>query len=78
MDSQELTKPLAETFWHNYDTFLFDVDGVLYTGNSAIDGAPELIERLLLARKHVFLITNNPTRQPEECLEKYNELGFSG
>lgn len=71
------TRLSMEAFW-SYDTFLFDVDGVLCAGNHAIHGAPELIDLLLKTGKRVLLVTNNSSTPPEECLKKYRALGFSG
>ena len=53
---------------------LVDIDGVLYVGNEAIEGALEAIERLRVP--HVYL-TNTTTRSVAHLAEKLRGFGFS-
>jgi len=64
--------------WQSYDTFIFDADGVLWTGPKVIDGAVELIDKLLNAGKTVLILTNNSTRSCDQHLQKCVKLGFKG
>src|SRR5919109_3262906 len=58
-----------------YDSFLIDLDGVLYRGDAAIPGAGEAIDRLRSAGKGLAFVTNNSSRTPEEVAEKLTSLG---
>jgi HAD superfamily hydrolase (TIGR01450 family) len=53
-------KTLAEA----YDVLLFDLDGVVYIGGTAIPGAPEALQRARQAGAHVAYVTNNASRTP--------------
>jgi HAD superfamily hydrolase (TIGR01450 family) len=53
-------KTLAEA----YDVLLFDLDGVVYIGGTAIPGAPEALRRAKQAGAHVAYVTNNASRTP--------------
>jgi phosphoglycolate phosphatase len=65
-------------FWKAYDNFIFDADGVLWTGQKAIDGAPEVINKLIDAGKRVLILTNNSTRGLDQWVEKCHKLEFTG
>lgn len=54
---------------------LFDLDGVLYTGSSAIDGAVEAIEKLRTSHICRF-VTNTSTLSLASLQQKINKLGF--
>ncbi|CAI2348548.1 unnamed protein product [Caenorhabditis sp. 36 PRJEB53466] len=61
----------------NYDTFLFDADGVLWTGDIPVPGAIEWINSLLDDKsKKVFVLTNNSTKTLEQYMKKIDRLGF--
>ncbi|KAI6206832.1 hypothetical protein M3Y94_00958900 [Aphelenchoides besseyi] len=60
----------------NYDTFLFDADGVLWLGTNAIVGAVDAIQQLLDAGKRVLIVTNNSTSTPDQFTDKFQRLGF--
>jgi HAD superfamily hydrolase (TIGR01450 family) len=55
-----VTKTLAEA----YDVLLFDLDGVVYIGGTAIPGAPAALQRAKQAGAHVAYVTNNASRTP--------------
>ena len=55
---------------------LFDLDGVLYTGSNAIDGAVEAIEKLRASHICRF-VTNTSTLSLVSLQQKINKLGFS-
>lgn len=59
-----------------YETFLFDADGVLWTGDIAVPGAVAFIDELLAAGKRVFIITNNSTKTVDQYMEKIAKKGF--
>jgi NagD protein len=56
-------------------SFIMDMDGVLYFGNSLIEGAKELVEKLKSrGNKHLFL-TNNSSLTPLDLSKKLSYLG---
>jgi len=56
--------------------FLIDLDGVLYTGDRAIDGAQQAID-LLTEKKYQFRFVSNTTRRCRETIAKrLHGLGF--
>ncbi|CAJ0588066.1 unnamed protein product [Cylicocyclus nassatus] len=59
------------------DTFIFDADGVLWLGDVAIPGAPQLLNFLLKSNKQVIVLTNNATKSRAEYARKLTSLGFS-
>jgi len=68
----------VSNFWKAYDTFIFDGDGVLWTGQNVIDGASELIKRIIDDGKNVFILTNNSNGSQNELVQKCIKLGFTG
>lgn len=59
----------------NFDGVLADLDGVVYTGPSAIDGATEALDKLAGEGKSLAYVTNNASRSPEEVAAHLRELG---
>ncbi|XP_053550742.1 glycerol-3-phosphate phosphatase [Bombina bombina] len=72
-----LTGDLTRSFLASVDTVLFDCDGVLWRGDEAIPGAPELINKLKQHGKRVFYLTNNSTKTRAAYTEKLGRLGFN-
>ncbi|HUL13747.1 MAG TPA: TIGR01458 family HAD-type hydrolase [Methylococcaceae bacterium] len=56
---------------------LFDLDGVLYIGSRAIEGATEAIERIRAAGFSCRFVTNTSTLSLDSLRQKINALGFS-
>ncbi|KAE8579039.1 hypothetical protein XENTR_v10023883 [Xenopus tropicalis] len=71
-----LNGELSRRFLASVDTVLFDCDGVLWRGDEAIPGAPDLINGLKRANKRVFFLTNNSTKTRSMYAEKLGRLGF--
>ncbi|XP_053262557.1 SH3 domain-binding protein 1 [Podarcis raffonei] len=57
---------------------LFDCDGVLWTGERAVPGAPELLERLSRNGKAALFVSNNSRRSVPELERRFSRLGFRG
>lgn len=59
-----------------YDALLVDLDGTVYRGPAAIDGA---IQSLEAARRHmtVSYVTNNASRRPDEVVGHLRQLGLT-
>ena len=56
---------------------LFDLDGVLYTGEQAIDGAIELINKVHANNIACRFITNTSTQSIKTLEQKLQRLGFA-
>ena len=67
----ERETPLLERF----DALLCDLDGVVYAGPTAIDGAPESLERVRASGRAVVYVTNNASRPPAAVAEHITSLG---
>jgi len=63
------------TLADKFDTFLIDLDGVVYVGDSAVRGAPEAIKALRDAGKKVVFITNDPNKSSDGYAEKLASMG---
>lgn len=59
-----------------YKAFIFDLDGVIYTGNTPIDSAIDAIKKLIAAKKKVFFLTNNSSVFIDRSVEKLNSFGI--
>ncbi|NJE00282.1 HAD family hydrolase, partial [Thermococcus sp. LS1] len=55
---------------------IFDMDGVIYRGNTLIEGAREVIEYLKSKNVPFVFLTNNSTRNAEMYREKLLKLGI--
>lgn len=55
---------------------LFDLDGTLYKGKTAIPGAEETLERLRKEGIRIFFITNAATRSRAGIVEKLTGMGI--
>lgn len=59
-----------------YDCALFDLDGVLYLGPSAVPGASEAVQGLRRRQVRVGYVTNNAARTPDQVAAHLVELGI--
>ena len=57
-----------------YDAYIFDMDGTIYLGDHLLPGAKRLIEGLRALGKPVRVLSNNPTKDPQQYLEKLEKL----
>lgn len=60
----------------NYDTFLFDCDGVLWSGDDLIPGAKEVLENLRAKGKQVVFVTNNASKSRRAYKGKFDKLNI--
>jgi glycerol 3-phosphatase-2 len=58
-----------------YDVAVLDLDGVVYVGPDAVDGAPQALNQAQSAGMHLAFITNNAARPPGTVGEHLRELG---
>lgn len=79
-DSAETTKRLtpatASEMLDQVDVFIFDCDGVIWKGDSVIDGVPEILDKLRKAGKKMFFVTNNSTKSRKGYKSKFDSLGL--
>ena len=61
----------------DYDTFIFDLDGVVYRGEHAVPGAIETIQALTATGAQCVYVTNNAGRPGEVVAEHLRSLGLS-
>jgi len=72
---EKLTVPSA--LLDSTDVFIFDCDGVIWKGDSLIDGVPTVLDMLKKAGKRIFFVTNNSTKSRKGYLGKFNSLGLT-
>ncbi|CAN5382576.1 N/A [soil metagenome] len=58
-----------------YDAIIFDLDGVVYVGGQACDGAPAGIAAAREAGIQVLFMTNNASRTPQQVAEHLASMG---
>jgi phosphoglycolate phosphatase len=73
---KQLTKSVTPDFLASIDTFLVDCDGVIWRGNTLIDGAQEALAQLRKQGKRVFFVTNNSTKSRAQYVKKFHKLGI--
>ncbi|XP_049320812.1 glycerol-3-phosphate phosphatase [Astyanax mexicanus] len=71
-----LSGALVKQLLESVDSVLFDCDGVIWRGEQAIPGAPEVINSLKKSGKKVFFVTNNSTKTRRMYAQKLTRLGF--
>src|SRR3954453_1659620 len=59
-----------------YDQLLLDLDGCVWIGDDAVEGAAEAVAALREAGKAVAFLTNDVRHSPEEFVRKLWRLGF--
>lgn len=60
---------------HEHDLLLLDLDGVVYVGDRAVDGAAAAIRRARNQDARVGFVTNNASRTPDAIAEALHSLG---
>ncbi len=61
---------------NNVSALAFDLDGTVYHGNSAIEGAREAINALINFNYQIFYFTNNSAKTRKQIVDKLNRLGL--
>ncbi|GMT23303.1 hypothetical protein PFISCL1PPCAC_14600 [Pristionchus fissidentatus] len=67
---------LSQEDFFNYDAYLLDADGTLWTEDVTIEGAVKIVEELISRGKKVFVLTNNSSRSTRRYVQKLTRLGF--
>jgi len=74
MAHNRLTEP--SQLIDNADVFIFDCDGVIWRGDSLINGVPAILDQLRQAGKRCFFVTNNSTKSRKGYKKKFDSLGL--
>ncbi|KXN72771.1 2-phosphoglycolate phosphatase [Conidiobolus coronatus NRRL 28638] len=75
--TQKLNNTNVKEFLDKYDTFLFDCDGVIWSGSNAIPQVPETINWLKnTLNKQCLFLTNNATKSRDSYLKKFSDIGI--
>lgn len=64
-------------FLKSFDCFVFDLDGVVYSGDSALADSPKVFETLRKNGKGIRFLTNNPSKFPSEFVAKLSKFGIN-
>jgi HAD superfamily hydrolase (TIGR01450 family) len=64
-------------FFDGHDSLLCDLDGVVYAGDEAIEGAVQTLLELGALGIPVAYVTNNASRSPDSVAEHLNSFGLS-
>lgn len=59
------------------DVFIFDCDGVIWKGDTLIDGVPAILDMLRAKGKKIFFVTNNSTKSRKGYKSKFTSLGLN-
>ncbi|KAL2941472.1 Phosphoglycolate phosphatase 1B chloroplastic [Bienertia sinuspersici] len=73
--AQQLKNP--DELIDSVETFIFDCDGVIWKGDSLIDGVPETLDMLRSKGKRLVFVTNNSTKSRKQYGKKFESLGLS-
>ncbi|PSK57836.1 hypothetical protein B9Z65_9038 [Elsinoe australis] len=69
-------KSAIEAFLDRFDVFLFDCDGVLWSGDHLFRGTAETLEMLRKRGKQLVFVTNNSTKSRADYKKKFDNLGI--
>ena len=67
----------AEKMLEGVDSLIFDLDGVIFLGDTVIPGVPETLDKLRALGKKMFFVTNNSTKSRAGYLKKFTSLGLT-
>ena len=74
LDNEEARAALLD----RYDNFLFDCDGVLWSGNEALPGVASFLRKLRARGKRLLFVSNNASKSLRTLLEKIKAMGIEG
>jgi len=75
MSSRLASSADYEALLEKYDTWMFDCDGVLWSGDHSIEGATQVLDILRSHKKKVIFVTNNATKSRKKYKKKFDDLG---
>ena len=59
-----------------FEAYLFDLDGTVYLGDSLLPGSRALLHHLHEQGRRTIFLSNNPTKDPAQYVEKLTRLGI--
>ena len=65
-----------QKLFEKFDAVYFDLDGVLYRGLGAVEGAAQAVTQIVHSGRGVAYVTNNASRTPEDVAAHLLELGI--
>lgn len=68
--------PLTSQTLKGVSTFIFDLDGVIWRGESPVEGAAASVAELKRLGKRCFYATNNSSRAPQWFVERLQKMGI--
>lgn len=76
--SDSRSQPLGpgQKLYESFDAIYFDLDGVLYRGQSAVNGAAEVVGKILEGGLGAAYVTNNASRTPDQVSSHLMSLGI--
>ncbi|KAG7572708.1 HAD-like superfamily [Arabidopsis suecica] len=75
MAPQLLSARNFKSLFDSVDTFLFDCDGVIWKGETLIDGVSQTLDLIRSKGKNVVFVTNNSVKSRRQYAEKFRSLG---
>jgi len=77
MSYEELSTPSQfESLLSSYSTFLFDCDGVLWSGDDLIPNTISVLDKLRARGKQIIFVTNNASKSRKAYLKKFEKMGI--
>jgi phosphoglycolate phosphatase len=73
---RELNSSNVRELLDSVDVVLCDCDGVLWTTDTVIPGAPEAVSKIKALGKKVCFVTNNSNKSRADYVQKFVDLGF--
>ncbi|KAK9057899.1 hypothetical protein SSX86_022738 [Deinandra increscens subsp. villosa] len=73
---QPLSLSNLHSLLDSVDCFLFDCDGVIWKGDTLIDGVPQTLEMLRSKGKKLIFVTNNSSKSRRQNAQKFQSLGI--
>ncbi|SCU94102.1 LADA_0G06546g1_1 [Lachancea dasiensis] len=70
------SKEVSQNLLNQYDTFLFDCDGVLWLGTHLLPHIKETLELLTSQGKTLYFVTNNSTKSRAAYAKKFASFGI--
>lgn len=70
---EESSTPVVEA----HDLVMFDLDGVVYVGSTAVEGVADRVARARSGGRHVAFVTNNASRTPGQVAAKLVKVGVA-
>jgi phosphoglycolate/pyridoxal phosphate phosphatase family enzyme len=57
-----------------FNSFLIDLDGVIYIGNTPTENAPQTVNKLFKRGKNIIFLTNDPRKSPSQYADKLAKI----